>query len=376
MCGETVNNIVGYTLNPKNRNLSCGGSSGGEGALIGVRGSPLGLGTDIGGSIRIPAGFNGLYGLRPSTGRLPYEGMANSMDGQNSILSVVGPLAASPDDLRLVFESLLSTQPWLHDPLVHEIPWRDEAHAAILDPIRRLQSPLAFAVMRHDGSCAPHPPVSRAVDMVVRMLTNLGHQIVEWNPTPAHSEIMAICSEIWNFDGGHDCRAAFALSGEEPAPQALLNDSPQANATDIMTVNVRKRRVQKAYLDYWNSTAALTATGKPVDAVICPLAPFAAARPAKFTYYAYSAWVNVLDYSAVTVPVTTVDQAIDRKIDGFQGVSEIDDATQASYDPEVYHGAHVGVQLVGRRLQEEKMIALAKYVGSGLEKEATTGATA
>lgn len=73
MTGETVNNIIGYTTNPKNRNLSCGGSSGGEGALIALKGSPAGFGTDIGGSIRIPAAFNGLYGLRPSAGRMPYE---------------------------------------------------------------------------------------------------------------------------------------------------------------------------------------------------------------------------------------------------------------------------------------------------------------
>jgi amidase len=79
MMGETINNIIGYTLNPKNRNLAAGGSSGGEGALIGLKGSPIGFGTDIGGSIRIPAGFNGLYGIRPSHGRMPYEGMANSM---------------------------------------------------------------------------------------------------------------------------------------------------------------------------------------------------------------------------------------------------------------------------------------------------------
>lgn len=51
MCGETVNNIIGYTWNPKNRNLSSGGSSGGEGALIGLRGSCAGFGTDIGMSI-------------------------------------------------------------------------------------------------------------------------------------------------------------------------------------------------------------------------------------------------------------------------------------------------------------------------------------
>lgn len=74
MVGETINNIIGYTTNPKNRSLSAGGSSGGEGALISLKGSPVGFGTDIGGSIRIPAAFCGLYGLRPSAGRLPYEG--------------------------------------------------------------------------------------------------------------------------------------------------------------------------------------------------------------------------------------------------------------------------------------------------------------
>lgn len=57
MSGETINNIIGFTTNPKNRNLSTGGSSGGEGALIALRGSPVGFGTDIGGSIRIPAAF-------------------------------------------------------------------------------------------------------------------------------------------------------------------------------------------------------------------------------------------------------------------------------------------------------------------------------
>ena len=55
MCGETVNNIIGYTWNPKNRNLSSGGSSGGEGALIGLRGSCAGFGTDIGESSKLIA---------------------------------------------------------------------------------------------------------------------------------------------------------------------------------------------------------------------------------------------------------------------------------------------------------------------------------
>ena len=169
MAGETMNNIIGYTQNAGNRLLSSGGSSGGEGALIGCRGSPVGFGTDIGGSIRIPSAFNGLYGIKPSAGRMPYEGMANSMDGQNSVLSVVGPLATSVGGLRLVMKALLETKPWLHDPLVHEIPWRPE-HA-------ELPKRLAFGVITHDGVVGCHPPVRRAIDLLVEKLKKQGHDV-------------------------------------------------------------------------------------------------------------------------------------------------------------------------------------------------------
>jgi len=178
MSGETVNNIIGYTWNPKNRNLTSGGSSGGEGALIGIKGSPVGFGTDIGGSVRIPAAFNGLYGIRPSGGRLPYEGMANSMDGQNSVLSVVGPIAHTAGSLRLVIKALLSQQPWLHDPLVHEIPWRDEQEQQVLDLIRSSgKGQLVFGVLKHDGVVTAYPPVQRAVDIVVKTIEKLGHKV-------------------------------------------------------------------------------------------------------------------------------------------------------------------------------------------------------
>jgi len=102
MVCETVNNVIGRTLNPRNKNWSCGGSSGGEGAMVGFRGGIIGVGTDIGmlpyvlehsirhltylgGSIRVPSAFNFLYGLRPSHGRLPYGKMANSMEGQETV---------------------------------------------------------------------------------------------------------------------------------------------------------------------------------------------------------------------------------------------------------------------------------------------------
>jgi amidase len=69
MMPETYNNVFGYTTNPYNTRLSSGGSSGGESSLLALRGTPLGIGSDIGGSVRIPASFTGLYALKPSFGR-------------------------------------------------------------------------------------------------------------------------------------------------------------------------------------------------------------------------------------------------------------------------------------------------------------------
>lgn len=281
------------------------------------------------------------------------------MDGQGSILSVVGPLASSPGALKLVFQSLLSTNPWLHDPLVHEIPWRPEAEV--------LPSKLSFAVMRHDGFCAVHPPVARAIEIAVKNLEKLGHQVIEWKPTTSHSHLNEICGKCWTFDGGADCQRDFELSGETPDPNIMYDPAPQANAMEIMAVNVTKRDAQRDYMEYWNSTASLTNTGRPVDAIISPLAPYTAAVPGGYTYYGYSTWVNVLDYTSVTVPVTEVDKNVDGKLEGFSPLNEVDRKTQDTYDPETYDGAPVAIQLVGRRLQEEKMLALAKYFGDAVK---------
>lgn len=71
---ECSNPIWGRTTNPWNENYTCGGSSGGEGALIAMDGSPVGIGTDIGGSLRIPAAYCGIYSLKPAAGRVSYHG--------------------------------------------------------------------------------------------------------------------------------------------------------------------------------------------------------------------------------------------------------------------------------------------------------------
>lgn len=372
MSGETVNNIIGYTWNPKDRYLCSGGSSGGEGALIGLKGSPGGFGTDIGGSIRIPAAFNGLFGIRPTSGRLPYEGMANSMDGQNSILSVVGPLATTARAAKLLTKSMLAAKPWLHDPLVVDMPWRDAEEQAIRDIVKSSSSKgqLTLAVLKSDGIVNPQPPVARAITTVVEALTSAGHKVIEWKP-PSHQRLLDIALKTWVYDGGRDAREAFGLSGEPMSKQieAVYGKAQEEfTASQIAANNVAKRRFQKEYLDYWNSTAQETGTGQPVDGFICAVAPYPAARPEKYSYYGYTVFVNALDYTSVVLPVTTSDKIKDQYPEGYKPINDQDKKAFEDYDAELYDGAHVSVQIVGRRFTEEKMLAIAEYVGGLIGK--------
>lgn len=182
MSGETANNIIRYTWNPRNRHLSSGGSSGGEGALLALKGSPLGFGTDIGGSIRVPAAFNGIYGLRTSVGRVPYEGADNSMDGQSTVPSVVGPMAGSIGALRLAMKTVLGMEPWVYDPGSLPIPWRESVEEKVRGLLSGCGSgegrgKMAFGIFEDDGIMRPHPPVLRAVRLVREVLTKLGHEV-------------------------------------------------------------------------------------------------------------------------------------------------------------------------------------------------------
>lgn len=82
-------------------------------------------------------------------------------------------------------------------------------------------------------------------------------------------------------------------------------------ASQIAALNVHKREYQKKYMDYWNSTAALTGTGRPVDGVLCPIASHAAVIPTQYEHVGYTTWVNVLDYTSIAIPVTFADKTVD-----------------------------------------------------------------
>lgn len=123
---DCENNITGRTLNPRDLRLSPGGSSGGEGVSIGAGCAVLGIGTDIGGSVRAPAAFNNCYGLRPTALRVPVLGQTGVSGGQESIRGVAGPLARSVEGLEIWMRSVLEQEPWEYETSLMPVPWRKD----------------------------------------------------------------------------------------------------------------------------------------------------------------------------------------------------------------------------------------------------------
>lgn len=103
---ESYNRVYGRTNNPYNSKCTVGGSSGGEGAIIGAGGSPFGLGSDIGGSIRMPAFFNGIFGHKPTGGLLPHIGQFPPPENEAKRYETAGPLCRRAEDLMPLMKIL------------------------------------------------------------------------------------------------------------------------------------------------------------------------------------------------------------------------------------------------------------------------------
>jgi len=292
------------------------------------------------------------------------------MEGHNTVPSVIGPIGHSISDLKLSMKTILNKKPWESDPKVLELPWKTED--ALLTNGEKKRS-FIFGVMRSDGVVSPHPPVSRAMDRTIAALEAAGHEVIEWAP-PAHSEAF---QHMWNTfaaDGGIDIHKALSDSGEPPVPELSVSYGekvgtlPVSNINDLWALQTQIYDFQARYLAYWNSTAKTTKSGRVVDAVIMPVTPTASFRPTQGMYFGYTAIWNLLDYSVVTVPVTRVDREKDVLPETFEELGGLDRNVWNTYDPKTFHGAPVGVQVVARRLEEEKVLAIGEEVVQCLKR--------
>jgi amidase len=192
MTADSDNNVFGRTLNPANVNITAGGSSGGEGALIAMRGSILGVGTDIAGSIRIPSLCNGIYGLRPTVGLVP---MADQRDvvapGTDGVMPVAGPMAISLRSCDLFMKALSASEAWKYDDsCLHLNRWDN----------RLKHTNLRIGVVRNDGMYTPWPPVRRAMEESASKLRASGFELVEL-AMPDISEAVSVTYRMYSVDG-------------------------------------------------------------------------------------------------------------------------------------------------------------------------------
>ncbi|GJE89672.1 amidase [Phanerochaete sordida] len=373
---ETNNNIYGRTLNPFNRKLTPGGSSGGEGALISVHGSPLGIGTDIGGSIRIPAAHMGLYGLKGSVARMPHAGLLGSHDGMDAIIGALGPIATSARDLALFCRVMLQHRPWLLEPALLEMPWRQD----IVDGAE-IPKKLCIAILWDDGVVAPHPPVLEALASAKDALLAAGHDVIPWEPI-GHQEAWDLITKLYFLDGGAEYRETLAQDPPVPQTEWMLGQVPNGGApfsvAEIFRLNLAREAFRTKILQHWKATEARTRTGRPVDAVLSPVAPTLAPPHDTTRWWGYTSYWNLLDYSAAVFPVGRFDADAYRTRDAPADITLPRDARnpteefiRAQWDPRTYHNAAVSLQLIGRRLNEERLLGMLRKVEDALYSSAS-----
>jgi amidase len=361
---ETSNNLYGETVCPFNRKLTSGGSSGGEGALVGLRGSCLGIGTDIGGSIRSPAANNGVYGFRPTSYRLPVGGFTATMFGQEHIVPVVGPLSTSLQGCKIFMKTLIDQKPWLKEPSLIPFPWRDNvSYLTKSDGKKRLK----VAVLWDDGVVKPHPPIIRALKEVSEKLQNIpGVEIVDWKPYK-HDHAWEIISSLYFADGAKEEKEAIEASEEpwRPLSHFIITEQQcckELTVSELWSWTVKREAYRAEYAEVWNKTGVDEDADSAIDVILCPVGPGAAPPLNHARYWGYTSQWNLLDYPALVFPVTKVDQEKDQAEPDYKPMNDQDEFNHKLYSPTTYVDAPISLQLVGRRYEDEKVFEALEFV--------------
>ncbi|HEY5131984.1 MAG TPA: amidase family protein [Bradyrhizobium sp.] len=371
---ETDNPVYGRTNNPWNLERSSGGSSGGEAAILAAGGSALGLGTDIGGSVRIPAAFCGISALRPTAGRCPDPGRASVPIGQRAIVSQIGPLARSVDDLACALAVINGGHGLDHEPVVSLGDYK------AVDVGR-----LRVTVLSDDGVMTPSAAVQRAVREAADILKSAGADIVPCALPPC-SEAMRIWLACITADRGAGMRRTASggkidgraglmlrLAGMPSVLRAIAAGLLSSLGQKGLAGNIRMFADGSA-AGYWQAVedqmnyrakfrAALDAqAGGPVDLVLMPAYGVPAVRhgasanmPVAGTYSMLS---PVLGYPAGVVPVTRVrtDEESGRK-------KSFDVVEKTAFEADRGSaGLPVAVQVMGRPWRDDVVLAAMRVI--------------
>lgn len=262
-CGfESDNLVYGRANNPYDVRRTPGGSSGGEAAIIAAGGSPIGLGSDAGGSIRVPAHYCGIAGLKPTSGRVPRTGHWPRFSGLLDSWNQVGPMARYVEDLALVLP-IISGPDWI-DPHIVPIP--------LGDPKRVKLGNLRVAVFTENGTMTASRETQSAVKKAADALAAIECKVEHKVPAAIHDTHEIIVS-IWQADGGAGVRAAVKAAGTTKV-HAFIADV--FNFTDTRPISAAKLGSLLVRLDEFRSR--MLSFMKDYDAIVCPASALPAMR--------------------------------------------------------------------------------------------------
>jgi amidase len=303
MTADSQNNIFGRTLNPYNLSLTAGGSTGGEGALLAMKGSVLGVTTDVAGSNRIPALCCGVSGIKPTALRIPFSGGA--LPGRpgtpSPILVSIGPIGRSVRDFALFLKTIIDAQPWLVDSTALNTPWRT---------IQPSKKPLRFGLVRSCPERPLHPPIARALHTTATLLKSHGHSIVLLDDKIPSLYTSTLLS--WKFFLLDPQKTPFShlhASGEPPIPslssmsfRELAEWKPSLD--ELWDMNVARAGIREKWKD--------VVVNERLDAVLSAGYQGVAPKHDSYGVPVYTVLQNLLDWPSGITRVGMAEREMDR----------------------------------------------------------------
>ena len=338
MAWETDNLLYGRTNNPWDVTRTAGGSSGGEAAAIAAGLSAGGVGSDGGGSIRVPAHFCGICGLKPTPGRIPSTGHFPKSGGPFALIGVVGPMARTVEDVRILFEVMAGWDDG--DPCAAPVGVpKDvrEIHETIVRSI-----PIGF--FEDDGRTSVTRETRSAVGHAASLLSSCGFRVDPFRPEGLE-EARRLWWEFFGTAGGMILEPM--LRGRESELSPILREF--FAWTKASPAGLIAPQPGESLLASWLGRDAvrekILVQMRKYPVLICPTAAIPAFRHGERVWqvegrtvkyldaWSYCEWFNLLGFPAAVVPM------------GYSN-----------------EGLPIGVQIVGRPWEEEVVLAVAAKI--------------
>jgi amidase len=321
--GTTANIIYGISKNPWDLKRSTAGSSGGAGAIVAAGGAAFDIGSDYGGSIRMPAHNNGTVGLKPTFGRVPRTGHIVDFGGIFDSWQEIGPLARRVEDLTLITEII--SGPDHMDAAMIPIPWRDPAAIDVKG--------LRIGFYAENGVAEVTPETIATVKKAAAFFSELGCAVNEDFPKSIIMELEEIRSKIQPCSGPGLLRLAEHWGTKAVSPTILERAKREMPSTAELTELLEKQDANRSRLLGWM---------KNYDIVLNPVTP----KPAQL--------INIGEQPNARRPGASFMGA--HNTSGYPSA-----VVPAGTSPE---GLPIGVQIIGQPWAEDKVLAAAAFIES------------